>query len=187
MFNPWHHVSPGRHTPEYVTGIIEIPKGSRAKYELDKDSGMLRLDRVLYSSVYYPANYGFIPQSYCDDNDPLDILVLSQIEFAPLCLVNAKVVGVMQMIDQGEADDKIIAVAADDVSVNHLNDISEFPPHFVKELRHFFEEYKTLENKKVSVEEFQNKAVAEKIVLQSFEDYKTYMRSREDQLLKKSV
>lgn len=172
MFNPWHHVSPGDHIPEFVNGIIEIPKGSRAKYELDKKSGLLRLDRVLYSSVYYPANYGFIPQSYGDDNDPLDILILSQIDFNPLCIVNAKVVGVMQMIDQGEADDKIIAVAADDVSVNYVNDIDQLPPHFTKELRHFFEEYKTLESKKVIVEEFQNKEVAQKIVAQSFEDYR---------------
>lgn len=175
MFNPWHHVSPGDDLPQFVTGIIEIPKGSRAKYELDKQSGLLRLDRVLYSSVYYPANYGFIPQSYGDDNDPLDILVLSQIEFTPLCIVRAKVVGVMRMTDQGEADDKIIAVAADDVSVNYVNEIDELPPHFVKELKHFFEEYKTLEQKKVSVEEFQSKEVAEKIVLQSLADYKSYM------------
>jgi len=178
MFNPWHHVSAGDRLPEYVTGIVEIPKGSRAKYELDKKSGLLRLDRVLYSSVYYPANYGFIPQSYCDDNDPLDILILSQIDFTPLCMVNAKVIGVMQMIDQGEADDKIIAVAADDVSVNYVNDISGLPPHFIKELRHFFEEYKTLENKKVSVEEFQDKAVAEKIVMQSLQDYKRLMQQQ---------
>lgn len=178
MFNPWHHVSAGDRVPRYVTGIIEIPKGSRAKYELDKESGMLRLDRVLYSSVYYPANYGFIPQTYCDDNDPLDILILSQIEFTPLCLVRAKVIGVMQMVDQGEADDKIIAVAADDVSVNYVNDIDELPPHFTKELRHFFEEYKRLEDKKVSVEEFQVKDVAEKIVLQGLEDYRKYMRGK---------
>lgn len=175
MFNPWHHVSPGDDLPQFVTGIIEIPKGSRAKYELDKQSGLLRLDRVLYSSVYYPANYGFIPQSYCDDNDPLDILVLSQIEFTPLCIVRAKVIGVMRMTDQGEADDKIIAVAADDVSVNYVSEIDELPPHFVKELRHFFEEYKTLEQKKVSVEEFQSKDVAEKIVLKSLADYRRYM------------
>lgn len=175
MFNPWHHVSAGDNVPEIVTGIIEIPKGSRAKYELDKQSGMLRLDRVLYSSVYYPANYGFIPQTYCDDNDPLDILILSQIEFNPLCLVRAKVIGVMQMVDQGEADDKIIAVAADDVSVNYVNGIQELPPHFTKEIRHFFEEYKTLENKKVSVEEFQAKEVAERIVMQGLEDYRKYI------------
>lgn len=176
MFNPWHHVSPGSGIPKIVTGIVEIPQGSRAKYELDKKSGMLRLDRVLYSSFYYPANYGFIPQSYGDDNDPLDILILSQIEFTPLCLVNAKVIGVMQMTDQGEADDKIIAVAADDVSVNHVNDIDELPPHFTKELTHFFEEYKRLENKMVSVEDFQNNEVARSIVLESLENYKAYLQ-----------
>lgn len=174
MFNPWHHVSPGENLPEIVNGIIEIPKGSRAKYELDKASGLLRLDRVLYSSVYYPANYGFIPQTYGEDNDPLDILVLSQIDFAPLCLVKAKVIGVMRMIDQGEADDKIIAVAADDVSVNHVNNIEELAPHFTKELTHFFEEYKRLENKTVSVEDFQNKGMAQSIVIDALEYYKKY-------------
>lgn len=174
-FNPWHHVSPGEAVPRQVSCIIEIPKGSRAKYELDKESGLLRLDRVLYSSVYYPANYGFIPQSYGDDHDPLDILVLSQIDFEPLCIVQAKVIGVMQMTDQGEADDKIIAVAADDVSINHVQDIAELPPHFTEELRHFFEEYKKLEHKTVKVEEFQDSTVAQQIIMQSLEDYKAYM------------
>jgi inorganic pyrophosphatase len=172
MTNPWHSVSPGSEVPHVVNAIIEIPKGCRAKYELDKDSGLLKLDRVLYSSVYYPANYGFIPQSYCDDHDPLDILVISQIECVPMCIIEAKVIGVMQMIDGGEADDKIIAVAANDMSVNHINDISELPPHFIDEMRHFFEEYKKLERKTVVVEEFQNKKKAEEIILQSFEDYK---------------
>ncbi|QEH42843.1 inorganic diphosphatase [Chitinophaga sp. XS-30] len=171
--NPWHNVSPGENAPQVVTGIIEIPKGSRAKYELDKESGLLKLDRVLYSSVYYPANYGFIPQTYCDDHDPLDILILSQIDCVPLCIMDAKVIGVMQMIDSGEADDKIIAVAAHDMSVNHINDISELPPHFIHEMRHFFEEYKRLENKTVKVAEFQNKAVAERIIMESFDLYNT--------------
>lgn len=178
MTNPWHSVSPGSHVPKVVNAIIEIPKGCRAKYELDKDSGLLKLDRVLYSSVYYPANYGFIPQSYCDDHDPLDILVLSQIECVPMCIIEAKVIGVMQMIDGGEADDKIIAVAANDMSVNHINDISELPPHFIAEMRHFFEEYKTLERKTVQVEEFQNKDVAEKIILESFEGYRKMFKQK---------
>ncbi|MBC9929665.1 inorganic diphosphatase [Chitinophaga qingshengii] len=172
MTNPWHSVSPGTEVPHVVNAIIEIPKGCRAKYELDKESGLLKLDRVLYSSVYYPANYGFIPQSYCDDHDPLDILVLSQVECVPMCIIEAKVIGVMQMVDGGEADDKIIAVAANDMSVNHINDISELPPHFIDEMRHFFEEYKRLEKKSVIVEEFQNKEKAEKIINQSFEDYR---------------
>jgi len=178
MFNPWHHVSVGDRVPQYVNSIIEIPKGSRAKYELDKASGLLRLDRVLYSSVYYPANYGFIPQSYCDDHDPLDILILSQIEVEPLCIVEAKVIGVMQMTDNGEADDKIIAVAANDVSINHINDIDELPPHFIHELRHFFEEYKTLENKKVVVEEFQHRTTAEAIIEKSLVDYQAYIQGK---------
>ncbi|PSL46163.1 inorganic pyrophosphatase [Chitinophaga niastensis] len=172
MTNPWHSVSPGSEVPHSVNAIIEIPKGCRAKYELDKESGLLKLDRVLYSSVYYPANYGFIPQSYCDDHDPLDILILSQIECVPMCIIEAKVIGVMQMIDGGEADDKIIAVAANDMSVNHINDISELPPHFIDEMRHFFEEYKKLEKKTVVVEEFQNKVKAEEIIMKSFEDYR---------------
>jgi inorganic pyrophosphatase len=176
MTNPWHSVSPGSEVPNVVNAIIEIPKGCRAKYELDKESGLLKLDRVLYSSVYYPANYGFIPQSYCDDHDPLDILVISQIECVPMCIIDAKIIGVMQMIDGGEADDKIIAVAANDMSVNYINDITELPPHFIDEMRHFFEEYKKLEKKTVVVEEFQNKEKAKQIILQSFEDYKKIFR-----------
>ncbi len=156
-----------------VKAIIEIPRNSRAKYELDKDTGLLKLDRVLYSSTYYPANYGFIPQTYCDDKDPLDILVLSQIDMQPLCLVDAKVIGVMRMLDQGEADDKIIAVCAQDMSVNHINDIEELPPHFVKELRHFFEEYKRLEDKVVKIEAFQGARLAKKIIGHAIKDYET--------------
>lgn len=170
-FNPWHNVSYGDNVPQIVNGIIEIPKGTRAKYELDKESGLLLLDRVLYSSVYYPANYGFIPQTYCDDKDPLDILVLSQIDVVPLCIVPAKVVGVMRMLDGGEADDKIIAVAAGDPSVNHMNDISELPKHFISEMRNFFEDYKKLENKTVKVEEFENAKVAQEILQKAIEDY----------------
>jgi len=170
-FHPWHHVSYGENTPEKVNGIIEIPKNSRAKYELDKNSGMLMLDRVLYSSINYPANYGFIPRTYCDDNDPLDILVISQIDIVPMCLVEAKVIGVMRMLDGGEMDDKIIAVAANDMSVNHINDISELPPHSLLELRSFFEDYKKLENKEVIVEDFQNREVAMEVIKQSIIDY----------------
>lgn len=170
--HPWHDVHIGDNAPEHVTGIIEIPKNCRAKYELDKESGMLKLDRVLYSSVYYPANYGFIPQTYCDDDDPLDILVLSQITIVPMCLVKAKVIGVMHMLDDGEKDDKIIAVASNDMSVNHMEDISELPKHSLKELKCFFEEYKNLENKQVVVENFQNREVALKVIEQSVIDYK---------------
>lgn len=169
-FNPWHNVSNGEST-ETVNGIIEIPKGSRAKYELDKESGLLKLDRVLYSAMYYPANYGFIPRSYCEDHDPLDILILSQIEIVPLCLVKANVIGVMQMLDQGEADDKIIAVAAGDPSVNHISDMDQLPQHFFSELRAFFEDYKKLENKAVVIEEFGGKTKAMQIVQESYDLY----------------
>ncbi|MEP7075757.1 MAG: inorganic diphosphatase [Acidobacteriota bacterium] len=154
-----------------VNAIIEIPSESKAKYELDKATGMLRLDRVLYSSVYYPANYGFIPRTLGDDHDPLDILVLSQINIQPLCIVRAKVIGVMRMIDSGEGDDKIIAVAADDASVNHLENAEQIPPHFYSELRHFFEEYKKLENKTVLVEDFQGKQTAIEIIEKAISDY----------------
>lgn len=170
--NPWHKVKVGSKQPDIVNGIIEIPRNTRAKYELDKDSGLLLMDRVIYSSMYYPANYGFIPQTYCDDNDPLDILVLSQITIVPMCIVSAKVIGAMRMLDGGEKDDKIIAVAENDMSVNHMNDIEELPEHFIRELRNFFEDYKKLENKTVEVEDFQNAETAKEIISKAIEDYR---------------
>jgi inorganic pyrophosphatase len=173
--NPWHKVEIGDKAPNIVNSIIEIPKNTRAKYELDKKSGMLILDRVLFASMYYPANYGFIPQTYCDDNDPLDILVLSQITIVPMCIVSAKVIGVMRMLDGGELDDKIIAVAENDMSVNHINDVTELPAHFFKELRNFFEDYKKLENKTVEVAKFQDAEKAKQIVEQSRIDYLKYI------------
>jgi len=176
IFGPWHHVSPGDDTPEFVNGIIEIPKGTKAKYELDKESGLLKLDRVLFSSVYYPENYGFIPQTFCDDNDPLDIVILSQIEIVPLCIVRSKVIGVMRMNDHGFADDKIIAVAAGDPSVNHFNNISELPLHFINQLKNFFEDYKKLENKTSVVEDFLDRKLAMEILKESFITYKKKFR-----------
>ena len=172
VLHPWHGVSFGEQAPRIVNAIIEIPQGSRAKYEIDKASGLLKLDRVIYSSFYYPTNYGFIPQTYGGDKDPLDILVMSSISIQPMCLVEAKVIGVMQMIDQGDADDKIIAVAANDPAINYINNIEEMPKHFFSELRHFFEEYKTLENKSVEVEEFKDKATALKIIEEAISFYK---------------
>lgn len=173
--NPWHKVNYGENAPDEVNAIIEIPKNTRAKYELDKESGLLLMDRVLYSSIYYPANYGFVPKTYCDDKDPLDILVLSQIDVVPLCIVPAKIIGVMRMLDEGELDDKLIAVAANDMSVSHFNDISELPEHLLRETRHFFEEYKRLENKTVEVEDFQDAATAKQILKQSMADYDAYV------------
>jgi inorganic pyrophosphatase len=174
--HPWHGVPPGDQAPRIVNAVIEIPQGSRAKYEIDKDSGLLKLDRIIYSSFYYPCNYGFIPQTYGDDKDPLDILVITSQPVQAMCLMQAKVIGVMQMIDSGDADDKIIAVAANDPSVNHYNNIEEIPPHFFEELRHFFEEYKRLENKSVTVNEFGDKAVALTIIEDSFALYKEHFR-----------
>lgn len=176
VLHPWHGVSPGDHSPRIVNAIIEIPKGERAKYEIDKASGLLRMDRVIHSSFHYPINYGFIPQTLGDDKDPLDILVLSGISVQALCIVEARVIGVMQMIDSGDADDKIIAVAHTDPSVNYINNIEELPDHFFNELRHFFEEYKKLEDKTVVVDQFQDKATALHIINDALKLYKeTYV------------
>lgn len=177
-FNPWHHVSVGEDQPDVVQSIIEIPQGSKAKYELDKDSGLLKLDRVLFSSLNYPHNYGFIPQTLGEDNDPLDIIVISQIDVDPMCIVEAKVIGVLRMIDNGEGDDKIIAVAEHDMSINHINEVSELPPHLTVELQNFFEDYKKLENKVVIVEDFQNAEVAKQIVTKAIEDYKIAFKKK---------
>jgi inorganic pyrophosphatase len=162
--HPWHEVSTGKNIPEEVNGLIEIPKGSRAKYEIDKESGLLKLDRVIYSSFHYPINYGFIPQTLGDDGDPLDILVLSSVNIEPLCMVQARVIGNMQMIDCGQADDKIISVAVNDPEVNHIFNMDEIPVHFLNELKNFFEQYKVLEKKIVEIDQFQNKQQAYKVI-----------------------
>lgn len=172
VLHPWHGVTPGENAPNVVNAIIEIPQGSRAKYEIDKASGLLKLDRVIYSSFIYPINYGFIPQTLGDDKDPLDILVLSSVQVQPLCLMEARIIGVMQMIDNGDGDDKIIAVATKDPSVNYIHNIEELPKHFFNELRNFFEEYKKLENKVVQVEEFGDKTAAIKIIEHALDLYK---------------
>ncbi len=172
VLHPWHGVPYGSQAPRLVNAIIEISQGSRAKYEIDKDSGLLKLDRVIFSSFYYPVNYGFIPQTYGGDKDPLDILVITSLPVQPLTIMEAKVIGVMQMVDSGDADDKIIAVAAKDPGVNYLNNIEELPKHFFEELRHFFEEYKKLENKTVVVEEFGDKSSALIIIDDAIKHYK---------------
>ncbi len=172
VLHPWHGAHYGKGAPAIVTGLIEIPQGSRAKYEIDKETGLLKLDRVIYSSFHYPINYGFIPQTFGQDGDPLDICILSSQSIQPLCLVEATVIGNMQMIDSGEADDKIIAVAAKDPSVNYISDIDELPRHFFNELRNYFEQYKVLESKQVEIREFQNKITAYTVINEAIELYK---------------
>jgi inorganic pyrophosphatase len=171
--HPWHNVHFGENAPQQVQAIVEISRGSKAKYEVDKATGLLRLDRVLSTSFQYPINYGFIPQTYAGDGDPLDILVLSQIDIEPLSIVTCKVIGVLRMIDKG-MDDKIITVCANDASVNHYNDISELPPHFLPEIKHFFMRYKELELKiaDVEVEQFYGKEKAYVIIEEAIADYK---------------
>ncbi len=149
--HPWHDVQLPRFVEDPIPAIIEIPTGSKAKYELDKASGLLIVDRVLFSAVHYPANYGFIPRTYCDDGDPLDVLVLCEEAIQPLAIMRAKVIGVMNMRDDKGQDDKIIAVHADDPSYSDYSDVSEIPPHKLRELQRFFQDYKALENKKVLV------------------------------------
>ncbi len=175
--HPWHEVAPGPDAPALLRAIIEIPRGSNVKYELDKDSGLIRVDRILFSAVHYPANYGFIPQSYCGDHDPLDILVLGQEKVVPLTILRARPIGVMKMSDQGESDDKIIAVHADDPEYVHYTSIRELPPHRMAELRRFFEDYKALEQKAVIVDEFLDREPAVEVVREALA---LYARHREE-------
>src|SRR5688572_7098020 len=175
--HPWHGAYYGEKAPATVNGLIEIPQGSRSKYEVDKATGLLRLDRVIYSSFQYPINYGFIPQTLGHDGDPLDILVLCSQPIQSLCLVEANVIGNMQMIDQGQQDDKIIAVAAKDPSVNHIRKVDELPQHFLLELRNFFEQYKVLENKKVVIDNFQDNVTAFRVIEEAIGLYKEAFKS----------
>ena len=170
--NAWHIVKTGKNIPEIVNSIIEIPMGSKCKYELDKESGLLILDRILFSAVHYPANYGFIPRTLAEDNDPLDIMVICSIEVDPLCIIEAKVIGVMHMVDDDEQDEKIISVAKNDMAVNYVNDLNELPPHTMTELKRFFEDYKKLEHKNVIVNEFLGKQHAYEIINKSLKKYK---------------
>ena len=168
---PWHSVDIGS-LDEFLT-YIEIPRGSKYKYELHKPSGLVMVDRVLHSAVHYPANYGFIPRTYCDDNDPLDVLVLGQEPVYPGTLMYAKPIGLMTMIDNEETDDKIIAVHSHDPEYNHINDISELPPHKSRELQRFFMDYKSLEfgDRTVEVRDFAGAEEAKKVILDSVAIY----------------
>jgi inorganic pyrophosphatase len=151
--HPWHDVSPGNELPRDFQALIEIPLGSNVKYELDKPTGLLKVDRIIHSAVFYPANYGFIPQTYAEDNDPLDVLVLCQEPVQPLALIKARAIGVMTMIDSGAVDDKIIAVATNDTEFSNYIEARDLPSHRLLVLKRFFQDYKQLEGKQVQVED----------------------------------
>ncbi|KAK9821636.1 hypothetical protein WJX74_002637 [Apatococcus lobatus] len=170
--HPWHDLSAGEDPPNLLNAVIEIPRGSRVKYELDKKTGLLFVDRVLYSSIVYPHNYGFIPQSLDADGDPLDVLVLMQEPAQPFSFLRIKPIGVMGMIDQGEQDDKIIAVHADDPEYKHFNDTSELPKHRLREITRFFEDYKKNEGKVVTVEEIVGVAKARETIKACMDNYR---------------
>ena len=176
MIHPWHDVTPGEHLPLEFNALVEIPMGSSVKYELDKRTGLLRLDRVLYSAVYYPANYGFIPQTYAEDDDPLDVLVLCQEAVAPMTLVTARAIGLMTMIDSGKRDHKILSVAVGDPEFNGFREASELPPHRLMMLRRFFQDYKFLEGKAVEVDEIQPSEVALPVIEESLQRYSQQRR-----------
>src|SRR5947207_5477660 len=176
MIHPWHDITPGLNLPSEFMSLVEIPLGSNIKYELDKKTGLLRVDRILYSAVYYPANYGFIPQTLAEDDDPLDVLVLCQEPVAPLTLVNARAIGLMTMIDSGKRDHKILAVAVDDPEYNGFHDSAELPPHRLAILRRFFQDYKMLEGKAVEVNEFQPVPATLPVIEDALSRYSTQRR-----------
>ena len=173
--NIWHDIDPKNITPEKFTAVIEISKGSKCKYELDKYTGLLRLDRVLYTSTHYPANYGFIPRTFADDGDPLDVLVLCSAAIQPMTLIDVFPIGVMRMIDSGAIDDKIIAVPVTDPTYNKITAIDELPSHIFDEIMHFFTVYKQLENKQTAVKELFSRKEAIQIISDAIASYeKTY-------------
>jgi len=176
MHHAWHDLALGERIEGHFNAVIEIPKGSKMKYELDKDTGLLRVDRILYSAVHYPTNYGFLPRTYCEDGDPLDVLVLGQEAVVPLCVMRARAIGVIAMSDDKGRDDKIIAVHVDDPEYEPYHDIAELPPHRLKELERFFLDYKVLENKVVNVEDLRGRAAAEDIVRAAAQLYATTIR-----------
>src|ERR1700740_1444962 len=176
MIHPWHDVTPGEQIPQQFNAIIEIPFGSSVKYETDKTSGLIKLDRVLYSAVYYPANYGFIPQTLAEDDDPLDVLVLCQETVVPLTLVHARAIGLMTMIDSGKKDHKILAVAADDPEYAGFAEAAELPAHRMTMLRRFFQDYKTLEGKAVEVDEMTPADFTHAVIQDALERYSEQRR-----------
>lgn len=171
MGNIWHNISPKRITPGDFICVVEISKGSKKKYELDKETGYIMLDRILYTSTHYPANYGFIPRTYGDDGDPLDVLLLCAETLEPLTLVRAYPIGVISMIDNGRNDEKIIAIPFGDPNYNMYTDIDQLPKHIFEEMKHFFSVYKNLENKETAVDEVSNRDAAIKVIDEAIERY----------------
>ena len=171
MSNIWHDISPKRITPKDFICVIEISKGSKKKYELDKETGLIILDRILYTSTHYPANYGFIPRTLGDDGDPLDVLLICAEPLEPMSLVRAYPIGVISMIDNGKNDEKIIAIPYNDPNYNQFRDISDLPNHIFEEMRHFFTVYKNLENKETAVNEISDREEAEKIISSAIDSY----------------
>lgn len=178
--NIWHDIEKSRISASDFTVVIEIPKGSKSKYELDKTTGLLKLDRILHTSTHYPANYGFIPRTYADDLDPLDVLVLCSETIAPLTLVRCYPIGMIKMIDDGKGDEKIIAIPFDDPTYNSFTDISQLPKHIFNEMRHFFAVYKALENKETAVDEVQGLTEATRVIENAINAYENkFSDSRE--------
>ncbi len=171
MANIWHDITPERITPEDFICVIEISKGSKKKYELDKQTGFIILDRILHTSTHYPANYGFIPRTYGDDNDPLDVLLLCSEVLEPLTLVRAYPIGVIKMMDNGRSDEKIIAIPFNDPTYNNYKSIDELPRHIFDEMRHFFEVYKNLENKTTAVDEVSGREDSLRIIQSAIDNY----------------
>jgi inorganic pyrophosphatase len=175
--NPWHDFPVGAHPPEVVTAVVEIPRGSRNKYELDKASGQFRLDRVLFSAVHYPGDYGFIPRTLHEDNDPLDIIVSINEPTFPGCQIDCRPLGVLRMLDRGEPDDKIIAVPSNDPFYNDSFDIADLSQHYLKEVEHFFHIYKDLEGRRVEIVGWEKSEVAMRVIQDSIVRYEEkYLR-----------
>ena len=186
MNNIWHDISAEKITPEDFYAVIEITKGSKNKYELDKATGLMVLDRILYTSTHYPANYGFIPRTYADDEDPLDVLVLCSEKINQLTLVRCYPIGVITMIDSGKKDDKIIPIPFNDPTYNSYKNLEELPDHVYNEMKHFFEVYKSLEGKDTTVDEIRGRDTAVRIIAETIQSYKDnlYMLLNEKYIVK---
>ena len=177
MAHPWHDISIGEDAPNEFSVVIEVPKGSKVKYELDKDSGLLKVDRILYSSVVYPENYGFIPQTLADDDDPLDVIVLMQEPVQAMSLLEVRPIGLLPMVDEGENDENIICVHLDDAEYKTYSHVNEFPEHRLNEIKQFFREYKNLEGKEVEMGEISGPEDAREYIQRAINLYKENVSS----------